>query len=168
MPTQLTTADLYSVEYISEEYVGRDMTSWLTLFEQLVRAQTRLWNQLDRELAAENVPLGWFAALRVVAQTPGCRVHDVARVLDISPGGASKLVDRLVAAKLVDRSVDSNDRRASLLVLTKEGRSRLRRGEALAEVWLGEALPGLDAARRDELATWFATLGRRAAIAAVS
>ena len=144
------------------------MTSWLTLFEELVRAQTRLWNQLDRELAAENVPLGWFAALRVVAQTPACRVHDVARVLDISPGGASKLVDRLVAAQLVDRSVDSNDRRASLLELTSEGRSRLKRGEALAEAWLENALPGLGAARRDELATWFATWGNHAAVGAVS
>ena len=144
------------------------MTTWLTLFEELVRAQTRLWNQLDRELAADNVPLGWFAALRVVAQTPGCRVHDVARVLDISPGGASKLVDRLVAAQLVDRSVDPGDRRASLLELTSEGRSRLERGEALAEAWLHDALPGLAAARRDELATWFVTLGNHSGIAAVS
>jgi MarR family transcriptional regulator, multiple antibiotic resistance protein MarR len=137
------------------------MTTHLDLFEQLVRAETRLWNQLDRQLASEGTPLGWFAALRVVAATSGCRVSDLAQVLDISQGGASKLVDRLVAAGLLARTVDPADRRASRLALTREGDADVERCEGIAEEWLGETFRGVRTARRGELSELFAGLAQR-------
>ena len=132
------------------------MTENLPLVELLVRVQTRLWNRLDRALLDEGqVSLAWLMALRVLADAPGSRVQDLAEHVDISPGGASKLVDRLVGAGLVDREPDLEDRRVSRLRLTASGRDAARDGSRHAESWLtGRFEPtvsGTDAQRLEAL-----------------
>jgi DNA-binding MarR family transcriptional regulator len=113
------------------------MTDHLLLFEDLVRLETSLWNQLDVALKdAEGLTLAWLLPLRVLDAAPGSRVLDLAQVLGISPGGASKLVDRLVGAGLVSRAPDQDDRRASRLHLTPEGRRAASAGSATSEQWL--------------------------------
>ena len=113
------------------------MTENLQLVEHLVRVQTRLWNQLDQVLLADHqVSMARLVALRVLQTTPGSRVQDLAEDIAISPGGASKLVDRLVAAGLVDREIDVDDRRVSRLRLTAPGRRAGRDGSRRAEAWL--------------------------------
>ena len=131
------------------------MTENLQLVEHLVRVQTRLWNQLDRVLLADQqVSMAWLVALRVLQATPGSRVQDLADDIDISPGGASKLVDRLVAAGLVDREIDADDRRVSRLRLTAQGRRAVRDGSRRAETWLaGRFGPLLAGSDGDRLAT---------------
>ena len=107
------------------------MTDHLRLFEDLVRLETRLWNQLDVALKdTGGVSLAWLLPLRVLDAAPGSRVLDLAQEIGISPGGASKLVDRLVDAGLVLRAPDETDRRASRLHLMLDGvgpRRRARR-----------------------------------------
>ena len=113
------------------------MTDHLMLFEDLVRVETRLWNELDRALQdSQGVSLAWLLPLRVLDTAPGSRVHDLAADIGISPGGASKLVDRLVAADLVSREVDETDRRASRLTLTRAGRRTTRAAAKAAGEWL--------------------------------
>jgi DNA-binding MarR family transcriptional regulator len=113
------------------------MTDNLEVFEDLVRVETRLWNQLDRALLDTlGLSLAWFFALRVLAAHPSSRVQDLAEDIDISPGGASKLADRLVVAGLADRSTDDSDRRVSRLSLTSRGRRVVRQGSATSEQWL--------------------------------
>ncbi len=131
------------------------MTENLQLVEHLVRVQTRLWNQLDRVLLADQqVSMAWLVALRVLQTTPGSRVQDLAADIDISPGGASKLVDRLVAAGLVDREIDADDRRVSRLRLTVQGRRAVRDGSRRAETWLTDRIgPVLAGSDGDVLAT---------------
>ncbi|WP_076262004.1 MarR family winged helix-turn-helix transcriptional regulator [Intrasporangium flavum] len=115
------------------------MTSHLELFDDLVRVETYLWNDLDRALKIGDHPsLAWLTPLRVLQKAPGSRVHDLAADIGISPGGASKLVDRLVAAGLVSREADEEDRRASRLRLTPEGRRATRAGAAAAARWLAD------------------------------
>jgi len=119
--------------------VRRNMTENLQIFEDLVRVETRLWNQLDRAVTTKHgLSMAWLVALRVLAAAPGSRVQDLAETIDISPGGASKLVDRLVAAGLVARAADQSDRRASRLRLTTRGRRVVRDGSATGERWLAE------------------------------
>jgi DNA-binding MarR family transcriptional regulator len=129
------------------------MTESLQLVEHLVRVQTRLWNQLDRVLLVDDqVSMARLVALRVLETAPGSRVQDLAENLDISPGGASKLVDRLVAAGLVDRAIDADDRRVSRLRLTAQGRRAGRDGARRAEAWLaGRFGPALAGAEGDQL-----------------
>lgn len=111
-------------------------------FSRLVRAQTRLWNAVDARVRAEHgVPLTQLTALRLVARTEGCRVGDLVETLHITVGGASKVVDRLVAAGLVTREANERDRRSPVLVPTAGGRALL---EASG--------PAVDEVLRDELA----------------
>jgi DNA-binding MarR family transcriptional regulator len=112
-------------------------------FSDLVRAQTRLWNAVDARVRDEHgVPLTQLTALRVVDATESCRVRDLVDTLHITVGGASKVVDRLVAAGWAARSVNDSDRRSPLLVCTSSG-------EALLEA----STPTIDAVLHDELVT---------------
>jgi DNA-binding MarR family transcriptional regulator len=97
-------------------------------FSRLVRVQTALWQAVDVQLREQhNVTLAHVTALQVVGETPGCRVQDIVTTLHITVGGASKVVDRLVAAGHVERAANPTDRRSSVLTVTASGRELLAR-----------------------------------------
>jgi len=62
-----------------------------------------------------------FRSVAVVAAVEDCRVHDIARALSITVGGASKTVDRLERDGLVLRRPHASDRRSSVITLTRTG-----------------------------------------------
>jgi DNA-binding MarR family transcriptional regulator len=95
------------------------------VFDDLVRFETELWNELDARLRAEaEVPLGSFNVLLVVERVADCRVNDIAVALAITVGGASQAVDRLERRGLCMRRPHPEDRRASIIELTDDGRAR--------------------------------------------
>jgi DNA-binding MarR family transcriptional regulator len=73
------------------------------------------------------------------------RVQDIAEELAISVGGASKLVDRIEAARHCRRRANPQDRRSSIIELTSAGRRLLDRATAVFEdelaVRLNSAIP---------------------------
>lgn len=98
---------------------------WLN---DLVRLEISLWNQINASLQEKHaLSLAFFEVLYAIGQTEegSLRVGDLARALTITVGAASKLADRIVAAGLVRRELDSEDRRASRLALTDAGQRRL-------------------------------------------
>jgi DNA-binding MarR family transcriptional regulator len=110
-------------------------------FGRLVRAQTRLWNAVDARVRAEHgVPLTQVTALQVIAGTTACKVGDLVGTLHITVGGASKVVDRLVAAGLVVRVANDRDRRSPVLVPTTSGRNLLEAAAAVIDDVLGHEL----------------------------
>ncbi len=116
-----------------------------TLFSDLVRLETELWDRIDRRLRRDHdLPLSWFEPLQVIDRIPNCRVADIAEMLSITVGGTSKLVARIERAGLCDRRPNPDDARSSVLALTRAGRRRLdaARGsfEDELEAWLGAAL----------------------------
>jgi DNA-binding MarR family transcriptional regulator len=60
--------------------------------------------------------------LRIIVRTPSCRVQNIAQALRITVGAASKLVDRLEAARLCARRAHPDDRRSTVLEATEAGR----------------------------------------------
>lgn len=50
---------------------------------------------------------------------------DIARLTGLTSGSATRLVDRLVKAGIVERHADPHDRRRSLVALTPEARERI-------------------------------------------
>ena len=109
---------------------------WLN---DLVRLEIVLWNHIHASLQEKHdLSLAFFEVLYAIGQTEGgsLRVGDIARALTITVGAASKLVDRIVAAGLVRRELDSEDRRASRLALTAAG----KRGLEAASVTYASAL----------------------------
>ncbi|MEV6791630.1 MarR family transcriptional regulator [Streptomyces sp. NPDC051320] len=92
------------------------------LFDDLVRFETDLWNEIDARLRRDgDLPLGSLDVMLVVERTPDCRVNDIASALSITIGGASQAVDRLQKRGLCARQPNPNDRRSSIVQLTTEG-----------------------------------------------
>jgi DNA-binding MarR family transcriptional regulator len=69
-------------------------------------------------------------------------VSDVGDDLGVTNGAASQMLDRLVVQGLVDRSEDPHDRRVKQIVLTPEGKRRLKEILQARQGWI-EALADL-------------------------
>ena len=116
-----------------------------TLFSDLVRLETGLWDLIDRRLRRDHdLPLSWFELLQVIDRVPRCRIADIAELLSITVGGTSKLVDRIERSGLCSRAPNPDDARSSVLALTRAGRRRLDAAQGTfedeLEVWLGAPL----------------------------
>jgi DNA-binding MarR family transcriptional regulator len=112
------------------------------LLDGIVRRQRRA----SREGFGTSVTHGQFRVLRTLdnADQP-LRLSELAARLGIVPRSATSVVDDLEAAGLVERQPDPNDRRATLVDLTPDGR---------------QILTTLREKRRDLMATQLARLSR--------
>ncbi len=130
------------------------------VFDDLVRFETDLWNQIDARLRDEcQVTLGAVNVLLVIARTPSCRIQDVAAGLSITVGGASQAVDRLENNGYCTRTPNSTDRRSSILGMTKAGTHALRRADPVYDRELEARLARpLSAAALGQLADSIAAL----------
>jgi MarR family transcriptional regulator, organic hydroperoxide resistance regulator len=122
------------------------VTDLREVFNDLIRFEIEIWNAVESRLRAEfGLPLTHFEPMSVMARIPGCRVYDIATELKITPGGASKLVDRIEANGYCRRLPNPDDRRSSLLELTPEGRRMLTAAGVVFDEeldrWLGSTLP---------------------------
>lgn len=79
---------------------------------------------LDRTLRAEiGIPGSWYEALVEIAFAGGnMRMNEFAKETTLTKSGATRFVDRLENAGLVERRLCPTDRRAFHLALTAEGR----------------------------------------------
>jgi MarR family multiple antibiotic resistance transcriptional regulator len=116
-----------------------------TLFTDLVRVETRLYNAVaERVRQVGGLGAGSFELLRYVRDHPGARVADVAAAFALGVGTTSKIVDRQEKEGWLERHPNPANRRSSLLALTPAGESAVFRAEpawqgALQE-FLGVAL----------------------------
>jgi len=93
------------------------------VFSDLVRLEIEVWNAVEARLMRDfGLPLTHFEPMSVMERVPNCRVYDIATELAITPGGVSKLVDRIEASGYCRRRPNPDDRRSSLIELTPEGR----------------------------------------------
>jgi len=74
-------------------------------------------------IAAYDVTVAEWAALRSIRNRAPCTLNELARQIGIDAGTTSRLVDRLIRKKLATRKVASSDRRAVKLELTEAGRA---------------------------------------------
>jgi DNA-binding MarR family transcriptional regulator len=114
----------------------------LRLWVRLLRAVRPIEAKLRRRLAQEfGVTLPKFDVMAALARREaGMTMTEVSRLLMVSNGNVTGLVDRLVAEGLVMRIANEKDRRATFVRLTRKG---LRLFEAMAvahERWVNEVL----------------------------
>ena len=113
----------------------------------------RLQRILDQELrAAHDISLAEYDALLVLAAAPGhrLRMHQLADQVLLSRSGVTRLIDRLVADRSVERSHCATDARGAEAVLTRAGLNRLRDASGTHLRGIGEHF--LDTLSDDELA----------------
>ena len=101
-----------------------------------LRTHSAVIKALERELQEEQgLPLTWYDIMVHLSEAPGNRLRhqELAESVLLSRSGVTRLVDRMVTAGLVRRESSPEDRRASYVVMTDQGRRKL---EAAAPVHL--------------------------------
>ena len=90
-------------------------------------------------------------ALTVLQQDPGANLNDLAEGMGVTVSTASRLVDRLVAAGLVDRKPSPRTRREISLALSPGGRGLLQRYDRLRLAGARAYLEAVPLAERDSV-----------------
>jgi DNA-binding MarR family transcriptional regulator len=134
-----------------------DPVAFDTVFTDLVRVETRLYNAVEERMKAEaGVGAGHFELLRYVRGHPDARVADLASAFAIGVGTTSKIVDRLEKQGWMERRPNPANRRSSLLALTPAGESVVSRAEP---AWQAAIQEIFGAITPEELTALSLTLG---------
>jgi DNA-binding MarR family transcriptional regulator len=96
------------------------------------RMQVWIFQDFIRTLANVNIRPAQYSVLVVIDANPGLSQSDIAALLDIERARLVHLLDRLEERGLVQRLRSRADRRSHALVLTREGRKRLKQIKSLA------------------------------------
>ncbi len=124
----------------------------LTFFADLVRCETRLYNQLNDELrASHGIVTSQYEFLRYIRDHEDTRTTDMAGEFAIGVGAVSKAMDRLEARGLLTRLPNPANRRSTILKLTDEGRALIDAADTTFQTRLAEILT--DAATPEQIAT---------------
>lgn len=108
---------------------------------------------LLEEIAGDRLTFAQLKLLRLVERQGRLNIGDVAAFLGISNAAASKAVDRLVRAGLLGRAEAPDDRRATQVTVTGDGRALLEAFEARSSAALLRLLSGAGLRKLKELAT---------------
>lgn len=118
-------------------------TGWLI---DLIRLEIALWERLDDRLKKEHdLSLAYFETLYFIMQQSekSLRVGDLARMLKVTVGGTSKLVDRVEADGLIRREADPTNRRASLIFPTEAGETAFTAARVTFEAEMAAVFEGV-------------------------
>ncbi len=98
--------------------------AWIALNRTHAAVTQRLQDALA---AADFPPLPWYEVLAILGDAPQGRLKmgDLAEALVITRGGLTKLVDRLIRAGLLERTLCETDRRVSYATLLPAGAEML-------------------------------------------
>ncbi|WAC89551.1 MarR family winged helix-turn-helix transcriptional regulator [Mycobacterium sp. Aquia_213] len=94
----------------------------LTASRLLVSLSARSIGQVD-----ENITIAQFRTLVILSNRGPVNLATLAGLLGVQPSATGRMVDRLVAAGLIDRLPHPTSRRELIAALTKRGREVVRR-----------------------------------------
>lgn len=141
----------------------REMRAW----RAFLGVHSRVIPVLDTELAREmGLSLSQYEVLLWLNEAPGnsMRMSELATKVVLSPSGVTRAVDQLERRGLVERKVCDSDRRGYLAMVTREGKSQLRRASTTHIRGIREHFTDrLDAAQLDQLAELLETVGSEVA-----
>lgn len=109
--------------------------SAITTCLQLVRATAEARRRFDAGLSIHGLSLSDLTILRILADAPTGQLRrvDIAERLGVTPSGATRLLAPLEARGLVLRQRHPSDARASLSILSDEGRQLVEDATSTAE-----------------------------------
>jgi DNA-binding MarR family transcriptional regulator len=117
--------------------------------------------RLQRHVAVRSGDSGVTAAqsglLFVLGQRDGVPMGEAAAALDLNPPGISGLVDRMTAARLIQRRADPGDGRAWRLWLTPAGRAAMAQAKAELARINARLTEGFSDAEIEVVARWLAS-----------
>jgi DNA-binding MarR family transcriptional regulator len=106
----------------ADESVDAITDALLTASRLLVAISARSIGQVD-----ETITIPQFRTLVILSNHGQINLATLARLLGVQPSATGRMVDRLVAAGLIDRLPHPTSRRELLAALTRRGRDVVRR-----------------------------------------
>jgi DNA-binding MarR family transcriptional regulator len=103
------------------------------------------------QLSPYSLSRSQFCFLKLIAGNSELQVCELARCLGVSPAASSKNLDRLEELGLVVREASTEDRRATLLSVSADGRRLVDEFERLKASQLAPVIDDLGEARTEEL-----------------
>ena len=95
-------------------------------FYGMLQVNARLVERVGARMERETgLPPAWFEVLAQVSKHP-VRMGDLAEMLTLSRGGATRLIARMEEAELVEREIPKDDRRATFARITDTGLAALQ------------------------------------------
>jgi DNA-binding MarR family transcriptional regulator len=113
------------------------------LWEGLNRAHNLMSAALEKDmLPGAGITLAWFEVLNHLSHAPGglLRFQELAKVSGITDSGASRRLDHMIKAGLIERQECPTDRRGAFAHITAQGKNAHRRAHSVFEKSLRENL----------------------------
>ncbi|MFI5091313.1 MAG: MarR family winged helix-turn-helix transcriptional regulator [Terriglobales bacterium] len=104
------------------------------LWEGISRAHTSMTAAIEKEMLPQTgISLGWYEVLAHLRQAPNAmlRFQDLARIEGITDSGASRRLNQMIKAGLIDRHSCPTDRRGVYAHLTDKGRAAYDKAHAV-------------------------------------
>lgn len=125
----------------------------LRLWIRLLRASRTVEIELRERLRVEfQTTLPQFDVMSALARQPASMtMTELSRLLMVSNGNVTGIVDRLTAEGMVARLAHTDDRRATLVQLTQKGARLFAAMASAHERWVSEILAGVTQEETDAL-----------------
>ncbi|HYR49514.1 MAG TPA: MarR family transcriptional regulator [Candidatus Eisenbacteria bacterium] len=104
------------------------------VWEGISRAHCSMLAALEKDMLPKTgIPLAWYQVLAQLSHAPDnmLRFQDLARVAGISESGASRRLNQMLKAGLIDRHSCPTDRRGVYAHLTAKGNTAYEKGHAV-------------------------------------
>ena len=122
---------------------------WMRLLRAARTIEADLRERLRKEFA---ITLPQFDVMAALARhEDGINMTELSRMLMVSNGNVTGIIDRLAAEKLVLRQAPASDRRSFIVRLTPKGAAQFAVIAKAHEGWIDELLAGFDAAEAEAL-----------------
>ncbi len=122
---------------------------WLRLLRTTRLIESELRERLRKEFA---ITLPQFDVMAALARKEdGMTMTELSRMLMVSNGNVTGIIDRLAAEKLVLRQAPASDRRSFIVRLTPKGATQFAVIARAHEGWVDELLGSFDAAQTESL-----------------
>jgi len=125
----------------------------LRLWIRLLRAARLIESELRERLRKEYaITLPQFDVMAALARKDdGMTMTELSRMLMVSNGNVTGIIDRLAAEKMVLRQAPASDRRSFIVRLTPKGAAQFAIVARAHEGWVDELLSGFDAGETEDL-----------------
>jgi len=136
-------------EYISRQDDHRSLRVWLRLLTctQLIERNVR--SRLREQFATTLPRFDLMAQLE--RHREGLKMNELSRLLMVTGGNVTAIVDQLEKEGLVERMDEPDDRRAFRIRLTRAGEKTFAEMARAHEEWVAELLAGLTRREHEEL-----------------
>jgi DNA-binding MarR family transcriptional regulator len=143
-------------EFIARRGDHSALRIWLRLLTCTQLIERRVRSGLREEFATTLPRFDLMAQLE--RHREGLKMNELSRMLMVTGGNITAIVDQLEKEGQVERLDDSADRRAFRIRLTRSGEKSFTEMAAAHEQWVVELLGGLSGKERDELLKLLAKL----------